>query len=1295
MSQHQPNIPSLAEAIRACRAAPLSGDTPDLAGTASAFAEAVTGQRLDTAAEAAPVADAVLNLFRIARSSSDATTLRACLLGMLAAGRFGRILSSRVITGMTVSLRELAAVVAPLPAHARLALAHEMLRDMRSVPDKPLFSWLEELVRLLGGTDPDGLVPFLAGLGQEGEILAFPVRQALASGGFDKWIETRLTAGADSTDLDRLCLVMVAMDAPEPALNLARAMTSGAIRPTPTALRAVAALTEAGNRAVLDMFLKVLSSNGNNSGGSNPGDASLLGACLIGACLDGIIAQDTPATGRLMATIRLKKPAMRQVANSRVPLLGDTAHEAYLAALPDAHRAGAEADAMTALRAMAPDFVENASRAGTARRRTSASAPTQPARVPPNGADTITACPKSGLMSRLFGPRRKTLETMLPKLRNIRDMDLAWSRVEGRELDGRELTGLDLSNSTFSGVVFLRVKVVGSRLAGSAFSGGSATGCAFKATDFSGADLTSVAFAKCTFTDCDFTGAAFSGCTFADCRFRTCAFGGAALLDTRLAQCVFTASALAGAALHGVRARSCRFEDTDLTATEFAACDMAGLEFIDCAIRAARLDGCTLHAVTMPGTTVNGCRVHASDIPHALFLGNRLDRLPEAADAFASAPPEARTDTDDEPGSAAATLRDWARELTFMRRERRVQMVNRKRLTRAVGRLAPEKRAYLHMLPLLLATDLFEARFGLDGVPPCEVWGYTPTLTAVELTRQFFAEAKPSGARARVRILAVYAMGSLGTVAQTAQSDIDCWVCFDGDIDPDAEAGLRRKLDALGLWAESEFGLEAHFFPMRMDDVRDNRFSSGDEESSGSAQALLLKEEFYRTAVRIAGKHLAWWVTPAGASRSIHDACVRAARRYPAMGRPRLEDFGHLAPVPPDEYFGGSLWQMVKAIHSPFKSVLKLGLLETYADPAASHLPLCDRIKRNLFMSRRGVQRTDPYAGLFSTLRAYYADRGDVGAAKLLTESFRLKANLRDIEFFLGGPARAEDLSLITTLFGRECAEPEHRCRAEISWTFGKSLKMGGAVRDYMVSTYQRIQAGLSDGDRQDVRINPEDLTRMGRRIAANFSPKPHKVMRVPFMDATGGGFAILHFSAKKAPGKRPVWVTRGGSRSEAKKPSSALQVLHTGGDPAHMLAWLLANRLYTPRTLLQGDRTMAPISLVDLQKLMPAMHEFFPFDQTFERDINEGLNPERVTRAFLVFNLTTAPDLKRIEQVSVIYSTNWGEMFCRTILAPGPLLEHQPSQFLAESLDQPVTDIPRMTQFIPKGSQCKRVNLI
>jgi adenylate cyclase class 1 len=1282
MTRNETSIEKLAADIRTCRTTSLCADAPDLAKTVDAFVDAASNNG-DAPFTPIALGEATLNLFRLAQASSDGSTLRSCLRGMLRAGRFGRILAARTIHAMTISLREMAAVVAPLPARDRLALAHEMMADFASALDKPMTSWLETLVRPLADTAPEELVPFLADLGESGQPLAFPVRQVVMNGRLGKWVKTRLETGASDQELDQLCRVVVALDSPAHAETLAVSMAVGFITPTPLALRTVTALAEAGSKPVLDLYLKILKSSSRLDGG----------LLLVAPCLDGIMAQKSQAAGKLMATIRMKMPSMRKALNSRVPLLGEARYTAYLDALPKDRRTAAEVEGFAALLALAPDFVEGVTRAGTARGRIAPEAESASSAARDQGEPEQSCRNRPGFLARLFKPRPKTLEKMLPKVRNLRDMDLPCSRVTNEELDGRELTAVNLANSTFADVSFLRCKVAGSTLTRCGFTNGSATGCTFHNVDFSGSDLTGMAFSKCSFNDCEFSGAAFSNCILSECSFRNCVLGGAAFLGVKLVQTGFTTTTFAQATFFDTQARSCRFEDSEFTGTDFTTCQFKGVEFVQCVIQTARFEGCAFHAVTMQGTTVNACSQSNTDAPHALFLADRIRQITRRADRLEHEPLPGADMVP--PEVAGKVMRLWSQELTFLRREERMQGINRKRLAQATKRLEREKQAYLRMLPHLLDTDIFEKHFGLGGVPACEVWGHTPSLSAIELARHYFPKSKPSKDKPRVRILAVYAMGSLGTVAQTAQSDIDCWVCFDGDIDLDTETGLKRKLDALGLWAESEFGLEAHFFPMRMDDVRDNKFSSGDEESSGSAQALLLKEEFYRTAVRISGKHLAWWVIPAGADKKTYAACIQAVRRYPITGRPRLEDFGHLAPVPPDEYFGGSLWQMVKAIHSPFKSVLKLGLLETYAAPDTSHLPLCDRIKHNLFMNRRGVRRTDPYASLFSTLRAYYVAQGDKEAARLLTESFKFKANLCDIQFFLGFPARAEDASLVATLFGKGYVAPDTICNTDEAWTFEKSLKMGGSVRRYMVATYERIQSALSADGSTGAMINAQDLTRMGRRIAANFSPKPSKIMRVPFMDAAGGNFAILHFSAQKAPGKKPVWVVRGGSRAESKKSSGALQLLHRSGDPVHMLAWLLANRLYNPKSLLQADRTVAPISVADLQKLMPAMHEFFPFDQTFERDINEGLSPERVTRAFFIFNLTAAPDARRIEQAAVIYSTNWGELFCRTFSRPGPLLERHPSKFLADNLPHPVTDIPEMILFIPKGSQCKRINLI
>lgn len=1278
MTHNSANLHDFAHSIRAYSRNPLSTDAPDLGPLVENFIRIMHDAPPEQAQDSGPIAETILNLFHIANTSKDPHISRICLHALLRGGRFGRILATRFMHGKSIPLRKLAAMVQTMPAADRLGLAHEMLRGFPGDNDKQSLEWLTGLMTTLADADPVELAPLVAELGLTDETLAFPVHQVLMGGEFGQWFETRLKTGASDQELSELCAMVVALDTPAHAETLAVSVSVGFIKPTLEVIRTITAVAESRCKPVLDMLLTVLKGTDKE---------------LAGACLDGIITQGHPSVGKLLATIRTRKPALKKTVIARIPLLGNRAYTQYLTALPEKLRPGAQIETYGALGKIAPDFIENANREGTSRGK-----PPPPimgndesAFAPADGEGA--SCQKVGMLARLFKPSPKRLEKLLPKFRNVRDADVPCSRVENEEIDGRELTGLNLANSTFTNVDFIRAKVGSCTLTGTIFNGGSATGCTFKGNDFTGMDFTGMNFSKSTFENCTFTGSAFTNCRFRECRFRGCTLAGAALLNVKIRLTSVITSVLTGCSFFDCSVRTTRLEDVDLTGADFTNSEFKGVEFINNVLHAVSIHGVTFSAVDMPGSSVTASTISDSDVPHALFLANRIRQLATIAHTLENRPlPDAdRTDPDE----AKRVTLAWARELAFLRREHAMLANNRKRLARAFKSMEREQRTFVRILPHLLDTNIFESRFDLQNVPSCRVWGYHPGLTALELSKHYFPNNPPDKLKPDVRILAVYAMGSLGTVAQTTKSDLDCWVCHDGDLTLDQETGLKRKLDALALWAESEFGLEAHFFPMRMEDVRANIFSSGDEESSGSAQALLLKEEFYRTALKLAGKNLAWWVTPPGADKKTYANCIRTSNRYPISGKPRLADFGHLAPVPADEYFGGSLWQMVKAVHSPFKSVLKLGLLESYADTRATPLPLCDRLKSNLLLKRRGVRLTDPYGALFATLHAYYAKRGDSEAADLLTESFRLKANLCDIPFFMDRAARAEDQSLITTLFGSGHTDPDKVCNSDVIRTFDKSLKMGSSVRHFMVSTYQRIQSALSANGKTDALINPQDLTRMGRRIGANFSKKQHKIMRVPFMDTKGDGFPILHFSAQKAPGKKPIWVVRGGSKSESKKSADSLQLLHRSGDPVLMLAWLLANRIYHPKSLLQADRTVAPISVADLQKLMPAMYDFFPFDETFERDINEGLESERVTRVFFIFNLTVPPDTQKIEQAAAIYATNWGEMYCRTFLKPGPILAKHPSRFLEQELDHAISGTPEMILFLPKGSQCKRINLI
>jgi adenylate cyclase class 1 len=1280
MSQDNPNIRTLAGTIGVLSEGAPGGDGPGIGSLTAAFMTWCDQTPHPVRAEAVPLAEAVLALYRLASNTGDIHTVQTCLQALVRSNRFGRTLCARCINAHNAPLPRLDPKVAAWPARDRLALVHGMLGNFPGDMDRETLAWVEELLKPLMGTDPEELVPFVARLGEQGEILAFPVRQVIVGGLFGRWMNSRMTNGVEGRDLEQLCMVIRGVGDASFGEALAKAVNLGRIQADAGVLRTIAAVGEAGNKTILGTLLKILPKAGTE---------------LAGACLDALISQDHPSMGKLLASIRSRMPGIRAAAVSRAPLLGDIGFVQYLASLPEERRADAQLEMFDALKAIAPDFVRNVTgncrpRGVGAARIREAAPPVPPHRKPPEP-------PRAGLLRRLFKSRPRTLQDLLPKPGNVRDQDLAGSAVDGAQLENRELTGLSLAGSSFVHTRFFRGKVGNSDLADGLFRDSTASGTEFREVHFTGAELAATRFEDCLFTDCTFSGAFLSGCTFEACRFRNSVFSEAVFRDCRLSRSDFTACTLAGSVLHGCSVRSTRFEACDLSFAELVGDEFRGVEFRQTCLHALYVRNCVLTSMELPGSSVTRSIVKNSDAGHPQFLANRLRQMTLfAREAEKNAMPKSR---EADPLQAQKALAAWARELTFMRRERRMLDNNRQRMHRAMGTLSRDQQAFLRMLPMLLDSDLFERRYNFGNIPSCRVWGYYPCLTDLELVRERMGLEPEFDPSPEVRILAVYAMGSLGTVAQTSSSDLDCWVCYDGDVTMDMEHGLKRKLDAMSLWADGEYGLEVHFYPMRMDDVRDNRFLSGDEESSGSAQVLLLKEEFYRTALKLAGKNIAWWVTPAGASRKMYDSCIRAARRYPLCGKPRLEDFGHLAEVPPDEYFGGALWQMVKAIHSPFKSVLKLGLLETYAAPGASALPLCDRIKRNLIRNRQGRLDTDPYTALYTTLHDYYSGRGEDNAAALLKESFRLKANLSDIPLFMNLPTRPEDESLISVLFGSGYVEPGRLAETHRTWPFDKSLRMGSHVRRYMVDTYQRIQEGLSAGGRAKGKtkalVNPEDLTRMGRRIAANFARKNHKVMRVPFMDTRENGFPILHFSAEKSTGKPTVWTARGGARVEAKQSAEHLQLLHRNQDPVHLLAWLLANRIYAPKSLLQADRTIAPVALSDLQKLMAALHDFFPFAETFEPDINEGLRAEEVQRAFFVVNLAAPREAGSIERASAIYATNWGEMFCRTFIRPGQLFEHSPSRFLAEKIGQSLAETAELGLFTPKGSQCRRINLI
>ena len=180
-------------------------------------------------------------------------------------------------------------------------------------------------------------------------------------------------------------------------------------------------------------------------------------------------------------------------------------------------------------------------------------------------------------------------------------------------------------------------------------------------------------------------------------------------------------------------------------------------------------------------------------------------------------------------------------------------------------------------------------------------------------------------------IQGIYTIGSAGTVSQNGSSDCDIWVCFDKkEYDKTAWMHLNQKINLIKGWMDNHLQLPVYFFICDINAVKEGRFGSVDEESSGSTQQNVLKEEFYRTFILIGGKIPIWWLVFSKTVQLDYEKALMASS-LDSFWEYDLIDLGNIENIKSSEYFGAALWQFHKFLTSPLKSIIKMVLLKNVA----------------------------------------------------------------------------------------------------------------------------------------------------------------------------------------------------------------------------------------------------------------------------------------------------------------------------------------------------------------------------
>lgn len=1218
-------------------------------------------------------AETVMILHRILKTRTGAAAMaRHILEALCGLGEFGRMIAGRHVRSGSISGSELSAMLPSMPVQARLAIADELLAE--GVEDMPRGAkeTADMLMASISKDDAPEAAAWLARAGARHWTVSHPL--AMSLGPFIKGVQLDTIHLANAF----LALGGYGMDATMQK-SFEAALRDGLVHQE---------IIAAADRMLPSAhpFRTVIAKSGLKLGGEAGRAALILYA-----------SSDIPGAGKTLARLyaSTRQPGIAATASLLCPgelkaFFASLKGQILTTAISQAFDIAARLAPKELLAALDEEPSETKALTGPIKKYLSDNRP--PIRPLPRCRSTRPE--DSGLINKLFreGRYRKLAKIMVEKKGQLSDFDP--QIVENLRVLKFDRKGVRASGSTFLKNTFEHCSMDSWAIAESHFFG-----CTFEQCTFSRSDLAKCRFRKCT----------FKACTFDDC----------ILSDALFRECKFQKSSFVTCDLHGLQAYQCSLRET-----RFREASLSGSEWTQCRLIACRVRNVSLKSSLFYNTSFKATEFQRSTLGHVLFHGcpshqtffercgtNELEvreadtTCPEQMGAWLAGirrrmlENKGSTNSGNTPASlcpvAARALFRLSRHIEFIKREKRMLQNDSRRLESALRKLSPDQRDFLTMMPYLLHTDVFEKSMKTAEPFPCTMASYTPTLTTLSTMSDHFGPESQERVDRTVTVTALYSMGSMGSLAQTSTSDLDCWlVVKSGTASRDDMAMLNRKCRALEQWSWEEFSLETHFFVMGEDAVRANRFGLSDSESSGSAQAILLKEEFYRTALKIAGHHPVWWLSDPGCSSEEYATTVASALKHPLGGSPRMIDLGPLPNIPAGEYFGAALWQMIKAIHSPFKSVMKLGLLDRYSSMTAEP-SLADLIKKRILEGEHGSARVDPYAAMYLELKEMYSERKDKDATRLLAEAFLLKADLSSLPYFRNLPATREAQSLVEMLFGSGYVSPEVITCDDAPWSFSQSLEAGAAVSDFMTASYKRIRSMIANAENSSALITPEDLTRLGRRILANFARKPNKVSRIPFLDVGKDTFAALRFSAVRKSGRKTVWHLQATQASGGRGASKELQELNHNEQAAMLPAWLVANSLYRPESQIQADKSILSLAAADLQRLLSAMAEFFPYEETFEPDLDEGLRQETVTKAFLIINLDVPPETKTIETVAVVYSTNWGEMFCQTVHKPDESIQEHTSDYLDSVLEHSLDVDAEFTLFMPRGAQCPRLTLI
>lgn len=470
----------------------------------------------------------------------------------------------------------------------------------------------------------------------------------------------------------------------------------------------------------------------------------------------------------------------------------------------------------------------------------------------------------------------------------------------------------------------------------------------------------------------------------------------------------------------------------------------------------------------------------------------------------------------------------------------------------------------------------------------------------------------------------LYTIGSIGTISQTFDSDCDIWVCYDSKkLEIELISALRAKLNLIAEWFGKNCRIPVYFFVLDADDIVHCRFGAVDEQSSGSTQTHVLKEEFYRTCVMICGKIPLWWVAYHTRKDMTYDLFLAEVTKS-SQWKNDFIDMGNIENVEEHEYFGAALWQLNKALERPLKSIIKMLLLKMQLDASDEEL-VCHKFRQHIMIKKPENMIPDPSVFSMIFILSYYQGKRDQDTIMFIKECYYLRCGMKAYSVIHPSRKQLSDIFMNQVAIDRVVRERLDRFS---TWDLESQIKFGKQLFVLLLHIYRDISkthAGVAS------RIDREDLTVIGRKIQIFYEAKDYKVSVLPkVMDKLNISGLTFHLDA----GRWHVYsgVAKGGH-------------LISHSDILYVVAFIVKNELFDPVRMHMLPNSSS-VSLPEIQNVAVKIRDFIHLNSAADR--NDHLKKDMIKRMLVVVSFEEEPWEKSTTNMAVIYKTSWGEVYVR-----------------------------------------------